>query len=112
MKSIEPGERRPLTVRETHDWRKTLEHFDFRKQQDSQRLSMPRKLSAEESTREDFMMTLQTVTESNFNNYRRFNLKAKPQKAHKFESDSGHEYLKEVETREKSPEYDILSAGG
>lgn len=53
------------------------------------------------------MMTLQTVTESNFNNFRRFSFKSKPQNSHKFESDSGHEYLKEVETREKSPEYDV-----
>jgi hypothetical protein len=88
--------RRPLTVRETHDWRKTHEHFDFSKQQDSKRLSLPRKLSGAESTREDFMMTLQTITESNFNNFKRFNFQAKPQKAHQFGSDFGHEYLKEV----------------
>jgi len=53
------------------------------------------------------MLNLQTITESNFNNFKRFSFKSKPQKAHKFESDFGHEYLKEVETRDKSPEYDI-----
>lgn len=56
------------------------------------------------------MITLQTVTESNFNNYKRFNLKKNPQKSHRFESDSGHEYLKEVETRDKSPSYDIQAS--
>jgi hypothetical protein len=41
-------------------------------------------------------MTLQTVTESNFNNFRRFSFKSKPQTSHKFSSYSGHEYLKGV----------------
>lgn len=91
MKSQEGYSKRPLTVRETHDWRKTLEHFDFSKQQESKRLShLPQKLSEEESTRGDFMMTLQTVTESNFNNFKRFSFKSQPQNSHKFESDSGH----------------------
>lgn len=84
-----------------------MEHFDFKKQQDSKRLSLPRKLSEAESTREDFMLNLQTITESNFNNYQRFSFRSKPQKSHHFESDFGHEYLKEVETRDKSPEYDV-----
>ena len=52
-------------------------------------------------------MTIQNVTESNFNNYKRFSFKSRPQNSHRFESDSGHEYLKEVETRDKSPEYDV-----
>jgi hypothetical protein len=95
-RSQEGATHRPLTVRETHDWRKTFEHFDFKKQQDSKRLSLPRKLSEAESTREDFMLNLQTITESNFNNFKRFSFKSKPQKAHQFESDFGHEYLKDV----------------
>jgi hypothetical protein len=55
------------------------------------------------------MHALQTVTESNFNNYKRFSFKPREQKSHSFQSDSAHQYLKEVETREKSPEYDILA---
>lgn len=108
-KSHELSSHRPLTVSETHQWRRTLEHFDFSKQQDSKRLELPKKLSAEESTREDFMHALQTVTESNFNNYKRFSFKPREHKSHSFQSDSAHQYLKEVETREKSPEYDILA---
>ena len=76
-----------------------MEHFDFSKQQDSQRMNLPRKLSVEESTNDDFMNTLQTVTESNFNNFKRFSFKARTQKAHPFDSDSGHQYLREVEER-------------
>ena len=53
------------------------------------------------------MMTLQTITESNFNNFKRFSFQSRPQNSHKFESDSGHEYLKDVEIREKSPEHDV-----
>lgn len=55
------------------------------------------------------MHTLQTITESNFNNFKRFSFKARTQKAHPFNSDSGHQYLREVEEREKSPEYNILA---
>lgn len=110
-KSHSNVDHRPLTVRETHDWRKTLEHIDFTKQQDSKRLDLPtKKLSIAHTTKVDFMRTLQTVTESHFNNYRRFSFQSRPQRAHLFTSDSGHEYLREVEERERSPEYDIASA--
>jgi hypothetical protein len=87
-----------------------MENFDFSKQQDSKRLSLPRKLSVEESTSDNFMNNLQTITESNFNNFKRFSFKARVQKAHPFDSDSGHQYLREVEEREKSPEYDIQAS--
>lgn len=87
-----------------------MEHFDFSKQQDSKRLTQPRKLSIEESTNDNFMMTLQTVTESNFNNFKRFSFKPRLQRAHQFESDSGHEYLREVEERDRSPEYDVQAS--
>ena len=49
------------------------------------------------------MMTLQTITESNFNNYKRFSFQPRVQRAHNFDSDSGHEYLREVEERDRSP---------
>jgi hypothetical protein len=69
--------------------------MDFKKQQDSKRLEPPsRKLSPEKTTKVDFMNTLQTITESHFNNYRRFSLKSHPEKSHHFASDSGHHYLK------------------
>ena len=71
---------------------------------------MPKKLSIEESTQADFMDKLCNVTESNFNNYKRFALKARTWRAHDFNSDSGHQYLKEVETRDKSPEYNVMEA--
>ena len=51
MKSLELPEHRPLTVRQTHNWRKTMQHFDFKKQPDCKRLDLPRKLSVEESTK-------------------------------------------------------------
>lgn len=57
----------------------------------------------EETTNIDFMNTVSTITESHFNNYNRFSFKSRPQKAHHFVSDSGHQYLREVEERERSP---------
>jgi hypothetical protein len=86
-----------LTVRESHNWRKTLEHMDFTKQQDSKRLDFPpKKFSSEETTKLDFVKTLQTITESNFNNFRRFSFHSRPEHSHNFASDSAHQYLREV----------------
>lgn len=56
------------------------------------------------------MNTLSTIVESNFNNYERFGWKAKPTRAHDFNSDDSHQYLREVEEREKSPEYDLMGS--
>jgi hypothetical protein len=85
-----------------------LEHIDFKKQQDSKRLDVPfKKFSSEETTKVDFVNTLQTITESHFNNYRRFSFQSHPEKSHPFTSDSGHQYLKDVEDRDRLPEYDI-----
>jgi hypothetical protein len=110
LKSHSSVEHRPLTVRESHNWRKTLEHMDFKKQQDSKRLEMPsKKLSVEETTKVDFVKSLQTITESHFNNYRRFSFQSHPEKSHPFGSDSAHQYLREVEDRDRLPEYDILA---
>lgn len=85
--------------------------MDFKKQQESKRLELPsKKMSAEETTKVDFLTTLQTVTESHFNNYHRFSFQSRPDKSHPFTSDSGHQYLKkEVEDRDRLPEYDITS---
>jgi len=53
------------------------------------------------------MKSLKATIESNFNNFDRFKFKPREFRAHSFRSDFGHEYLKEVETRDRSPEYDI-----
>lgn len=53
------------------------------------------------------MKSLKDTIESNFNNFERFKLKPREYKAHSFRSDFGHEYLKEIETRDRSPEYNI-----
>lgn len=84
--------------------------MDFKKQQDSKRLELPpKKFSAEETTQLDLVKTLQTITESNFNNFRRFSFQSHPEHSHHFASDSAHQYLKEVEDRDRLPEYDILA---
>jgi len=59
-------------------------------------MSFPKKLSIEESTNDGFMSKIQNITESNFNNYKRFSFKPRMWKAHAFDSDSNHQYLKEV----------------
>ena len=61
--SYQSTDHRPLTVRETHNWRKTHEHFDFKKQPNPLRLNFPsKKLSVEESTSADVMSKLENVT--------------------------------------------------
>ena len=87
-----------------------MQHMDFKKQQDTKRMELPSgKASPEETTKVDFMNTLQTITQSHFNNYRRFSFQSHPDKSHHFVSDSAHQYLKQVEERDRMPEYDLLA---
>jgi hypothetical protein len=81
--------------------------MDFKKQQSTKRVKMFPKMSLEDSTNISVMKTLRETIESNFNNFDRFKFKPREYRAHNFKSDFGHEYLKEVETRERSPEYNI-----
>ena len=53
------------------------------------------------------MKTLQETTESNFNNYKRFSMRANKKKCHNFKSDFPHQYLRSIENREIEPEYDV-----
>lgn len=48
--------------------------------------------------------------ESNFNNYDRFKFRSRENRAHSFQSDFGHQYLLEVEKRDRSPEYDVTES--
>ena len=50
------------------------------------------------------------MTESNFNNFKRFALKARTWRAHDFKSDSPHKYHREIEIRDKSPEYNVAES--
>lgn len=56
------------------------------------------------------MKTLKETMESNFNNYDRFKFRSRENRAHSFQSDFGHQYLLEVEKRDRSPEYDVTES--
>ena len=56
------------------------------------------------------MKTLQQTTESNFNNFQRFSMTARKDKAHSFTSDSGHQFQRGIYQREIEPEYDIMGS--
>lgn len=109
--AMKAHEKRPLTVRESHQWRKTHENLDFKKQIDPQRVNNVDFMKTMKSTQDTFLMeTLRGTTESNFNNYRRFSMKSGADKSHAFKSDSGHQFHRAIENREIEPEYDILAS--
>ena len=81
--------------------------MDFKKQQSTKRVKIFPKMSLEDSTNISFIKSLRETIESNFNNFDRFKFKSREFRAHSFRSDFGHEYLKDVELRDRSPEYDI-----
>lgn len=70
---------KPLTTRETHKWRKTLENLDFKKQINPERTNAVDFMKTMKSTKDSFMaQTLRETTESNFNNYKRFSFVSRP----------------------------------
>lgn len=95
--------KRPLTVNDCMDWRKTYHQFDFAKQ-------TMYKNEAETALPEDYMnRTLEevaTTRESHFNNMRRFSTKVRANKAHPFDSDSPHKYL-DLQKEERVPVFDL-----
>jgi hypothetical protein len=104
QKSIDMAEvKRPLTVSEFMDWRKTYHHFDFSKQTSY-------KNEAETALPEDYhnrtLDELKMARESNFNNMSRFSTKVQPNKAHPFDSDSPHKYLDLVKEK-RLPGFDL-----